>query len=317
MKQGSNYFRVGIFVLAAISIFVTFVIILGVGSIFRKNVYMESYLDESVQGLDVGSAVKHRGVKIGSVDEISFIQNEYALNEDNDGQNNAYQYGRYVYIKMSIPGIVKALPLTQIDQAIKQMIKQGLRVRLSSQGLTGTAYLEVDYLSPDKNPPLPITWQPKYHYIPSAPSTISRLSASLDTFFDKLESTDIRGLIINLNTLILTVNSEVEKAKLGELTSEGTVLIAELRKTNRELNAILATPEMKNAPKKLDQALSQLNTTTKRLDTILSSNQNDIGVAVENLRTASQDLKEVTGNAKKYPSMILFGEPPAKSQIWK
>ncbi|NCN10867.1 MAG: MCE family protein [Leptospira sp.] len=317
MKQGSNYFKVGIFVLAAISIFVTFVIILGVGSIFRKNVYMESYLDESVQGLDVGSAVKHRGVKIGSVDEISFIQNEYALNEDNDGQNNAYQYGRYVYIKMSIPGIVKALPLTQIDQAIKQMIKQGLRVRLSSQGLTGTAYLEVDYLSPDKNPPLPITWQPKYHYIPSAPSTISRLSASLDTFFDKLESTDIRGLILNLNTLILTVNSEVEKAKLGELTSEGTVLIAELRKTNRELNAILATPEMKNAPKKLDQALSQLNTTTKRLDTILSSNQNDIGVAVENLRTASQDLKEVTGNAKKYPSMILFGEPPAKSQIWK
>ena len=74
---------------------------------------------------------------------------------------------------------------------------------------------------------------------------------------------------------------------------------------------------MKNAPKKLDQALSQLNTTTKRFDTILSSNQNDIGLAVENLRTASQDLKEVTGNAKKYPSMILFGEPPAKSQLWK
>ena len=32
---------------------------------------------------------------------------------------------------------------------------------------------------------------------------------------------------------------------------------------------------------------------------------------------AGQDLKEVTGNAKKYPSMILFGEPPAKSQLWK
>lgn len=317
MKQSSNYFKVGIFVLAAISIFVTFIIVLGVGSIFRQKVYMETYLDESVQGLDIGSAVKHRGVKIGSVTEISFIQNEYPLKEDKDGQNNSYQYGRYVYIKMSIPGIVKALPLTQIDQAIQQMIKQGLRVRLSSQGLTGTAYLEVDYLSPDKNPPLPITWKPKYHYIPSAPSTISRLSASLDTFFDKLESTDIRGLILNLNTLILTVNAEVEKAKLGELSKEATVLIFELRKTNKELNSILASPEMKNAPKKLDQALSQLNTTTKRFDTILSSNQNDIGLAVENLRTASQDLKEVTGNAKKYPSMILFGEPPAKSQLWK
>ncbi|WCL48245.1 MlaD family protein [Leptospira sp. GIMC2001] len=314
MKTGTNYFRIGIFVISTLVIAATFIIILGAGALFRKNVFMETYLDESVQGLDVGSPVKHRGVKIGTVDEISFVQNEYL----NDLESEEFiKYGRYVIVKMSIPGIVKALPITKIDESIKRMITTGLRVRLASQGITGTAYLEVDYLSPEKNPPLPISWKPKNHYIPSAPSTMSRFSASLDSFFDKLEATDVRGLIFNLDRLINNLNSEVEKAKIGEMSREATMLMSEMRKSNQELKEILAQPELKVAPKKLDTALTQFSSATKRLDTILSTNQNEISLAVENLRIASTDLKDVTSNAKKYPSLIFFGEPPAKSQIWK
>lgn len=314
MKSGANYYKVGIFVLSTLAVLVGFIIILGAGALFRKNILMETYLDESVQGLDVGSPVKHRGVKIGTVDEISFVQNEYPLDPDSE---DFIKYGKYVIVKMSIPGILKALPITKIDASIQKMIRQGLRVRLATQGLTGTGYLEVDYLSAEKNPPLPITWKPKNHYIPSAPSTISRFSASLDNFFDKLESTDIRGLVANIDHLVQYLNSEVEKAKFAELSREGTLLLSEIRKTNNELKEILASPELKSSPKKLDAALTQMAVTTKRLDTILSSNQNDFGLAVENLKIASQDLREVTGNAKKYPSMIFFGEPPSKSPLWK
>lgn len=314
MKSGANYYKVGIFVLTTLAILVGFIIVLGAGALFRKNVLMETYLDESVQGLDVGSPVKHRGVNIGSVSEISFVQNEYLLDENSE---DYLKYGRYVLVKMSIPGILKAMPITKIDTSIQRMIRQGLRVRLASQGITGTAYLEVDYLAVDKNPPLPISWKPRNHYVPSAPSTMSRFSASLDNFFDKLESTDIRGLILNVDNLVNNLNSEVEKAKLAQLSHEGTMLLAELRKTNQEMKDLLASPELKAAPKKLDVALTQMTVTTKRLDTILASNQNDFSLAVENLKIASQDLKEVTGNAKKYPSMMFFGEPPSKSQLWK
>lgn len=314
MKSNSNYYKVGIFVLAAMALFVAFIIILGAGALFRKNVLMETYLDESVQGLDIGSPVKHRGVKIGSVDKISFVQNEYPIDPASD---DYIAYGRYVVVKMSIPGILKAIPIKEIDASIQRMIREGLRVRLASQGLTGTAYLEVDYLPPDKNPPLPISWKPKNHYIPSAPSTISRFSASLDTFFDKLDETDIRGILTNIDRLVNTLNSEVERARLADLSREGTMLLSEIRQTNKELKDILASPGLKTSPQKLDKALTQMQVTTKRLDTILSSNQNDFSIAIENLKLASQDLKDVTGNAKKYPSMIFFGEAPAKSKLWK
>lgn len=314
MKSNSNYYKVGVFVLGTIVILVTFVIILGAGALFRKNVKMETYLDESVQGLDIGSPVKHRGVKIGSVDSITFVQNEYPIDPSSE---DYIKYGRYVVIKMSIPGILKAIPIKEIDRSIQRMIQEGLRVRLASQGLTGTGYLEVDYLPPDKNPPLPITWKPKNHYIPSAPSTISRFSASLDSFFDKLEETDIKGILVNVDRLINSLNQEVERAKFAELSREGTLLLAEIRQTNKELKSVIASREFQDSPKKLDKALTQMQITTKRLDTILSSNQNDFGIAMENLKLASQDLKDVTGNAKKYPSMMFFGEPPSKSKLWK
>ncbi len=145
------------------------------------------------------------------------------------------------------------------------MIVSGLRVRLASQGLTGTAYLEVDYLNPEKNPPLVIGWEPKTLYIPSAPSTISRFTASVDKFFDKLEKADVERILVGVNELLKNLNQAVVDAKLGDLGKESVLLLSDLRKTNSELKSILASPEAQNAPKKFDQTVTQLQGTIKRL----------------------------------------------------
>ena len=44
------------------------------------------------------------------------------------------------------------------DPSFKSELDRGFRVRLASQGLTGVAYLEADYLDPERNPPLEIDW---------------------------------------------------------------------------------------------------------------------------------------------------------------
>ncbi|MCU0825405.1 MAG: MlaD family protein [Leptospira sp.] len=309
-----SYFKVGIFVLISFSVLVGFMIIFTAGSLFQRTLRLETYFDESVQGLDIGSPVKHRGVKVGTVQEITFVQNEYAdkLTEDTN-----LLYGRYVVIKMSVPNFVKGVYGDDLKKTIQRMIVSGLRVRLASQGLTGTAYLEVDYLNPEKNPPLVIGWEPKTLYIPSAPSTISRFTASVDKFFDKLEKADVERILVGVNELLKNLNQAVVDAKLGDLGKESVLLLSDLRKTNSELKSILASPEAQNAPKKFDQTVTQLQGTIKRLDSIMASNQGDISTAIENLRIASEDLKEVTANAKKYPSQFLFGEAPNKSKLWK
>ncbi len=313
-KSNAGYFKVGLFVLACFAIFIGFIVTLTAGAFFKRSVKLETYFDESVQGLDIGSPVKHRGVKVGSVEEITFVQNEYSslLTED-----NAQLFGRYVMIKMSVPDFVKGTSGNNMKETVERMIQSGLRVRLASQGLTGTAYLEVDYLNPEKNPPLTIGWEPKTIYIPSAPSTISRFTASVDKFFDKLEKADVSRILAGVDELISNLNTTVTQAKLGDLSKEAVGLLSDLRKTNQEVKNLIAQPELQNTPKKLDQTITQLQGTIKRLDGILASNQGDIGSAIENLRIASEDLKEVTANAKKYPSQFLFGEAPNKSKLWK
>lgn len=309
-----SYFKVGVFVLASFFVLIVFMIVFTAGSLFQRTIRLETYFDESVQGLDIGSPVKHRGVKVGTVQEITFVQNEYA---DKLRDDTTLLYGRYVVIKMSVPDFIKGVYGADLQKTVQRMIASGLRVRLASQGLTGTAYLEVDYLNPEKNPPLAIEWEPKSIYIPSAPSTISRFTASVDKFFDNLEKADIDKILLGINELVKNLNQSIGEAKLGELGRESVLLLSELRKTNGELRTILASPETQNAPKKLDQTITQMQTTIKRLDSLLSSNQGDISTAVENLRIASEDLKEVTSNAKKYPSQFLFGEAPNKSKLWK
>ncbi|HEX5022304.1 MAG TPA: MlaD family protein, partial [Candidatus Binatia bacterium] len=73
-----SYFKIGIFVISATVIGVFGLLVLGVGSILQKKALVETYIDESVQGLDVGSRLKFRGVPVGSVEQISLTSAEYA-----------------------------------------------------------------------------------------------------------------------------------------------------------------------------------------------------------------------------------------------
>ena len=76
-NSNPNYFRLGIFVLAAIGALLTIVLIFGSGQIFKKSFMVETYIKQSVTGLDAGAAVRFRGVKIGQVTSIGLSGDIY------------------------------------------------------------------------------------------------------------------------------------------------------------------------------------------------------------------------------------------------
>jgi phospholipid/cholesterol/gamma-HCH transport system substrate-binding protein/paraquat-inducible protein B len=76
-NSNPNYFRLGIFVLAAIGALLTMVLIFGSGQLFKKSFIVETYIQQSVTGLDTGAAVRFRGVKIGQVTSIGLSGNIY------------------------------------------------------------------------------------------------------------------------------------------------------------------------------------------------------------------------------------------------
>ena len=117
-EEAPRYFRVGVFVLVGFALIVVFVIALGGQALFRETVLMVTYFDESVQGLEVGSPVKVRGVELGSVAEIGMVGAHYEF----DSTVEELRYGRRVRVLMELTprqGTTSGRALSQLEQMIE------------------------------------------------------------------------------------------------------------------------------------------------------------------------------------------------------
>ena len=312
MKNKSKNFKIGIFVLGSIILLSIFVFLLGARVLFEKRILVETYFDESVHGLDIGSVVKYRGVPVGNIKSITFVQNEYKMHITDDD----FSMGRYVLIVMSLKDIFKVNE-DELNQVLSNMIDDGLRVKITSQGLTGTSYLEINFVDKASNPPMRISWKPKNIFIPSTKSTFTKIGASIDDLIQKIDKAEIDKFIINLDKLVTSIDKAINDAKIEDLSKNTVSLLVEIRQTNQDLKKLFNSPGMQKLPERLDETMGNMNKSMTKLNQILSNNQSEISTTVENLKIVSQDLREVSNNAKKYPSLMLFGEAPNSPIIGK
>src|SRR5690348_2724818 len=161
MSRDANYFKLGLFVIGAVIAGVLVLTIIGTGRWLKPRTTVETYFNESVQGLDLGSKMKYRGVVIGEVSRITFTYVEYEQNKP------MTQRKRYVLLEAQTePRLVAGRAANDIasPESSKLEVERGLRVPLAPQGITGTNYLELDYVDPS-SPTLPIDWTPEHIYI--------------------------------------------------------------------------------------------------------------------------------------------------------
>lgn len=329
MSTKTHHFRLGIFIIAAVTVITVFVIFFGAGELFQETIIMETYIDGSVQGLNIGSPVKQRGVQIGEVKQITFADLAYELNRDDQ---RFLEYSRYVVVVVSLKqqSFLRGQSLKDAKIMLKLQVDQGLRVRLATQDLTGNMYLEFDYLDPKKYPQLEFSWRPRNLYIPSAKSILSRITDSAEAVFSKLENTDIQGTVDKLKQVLDNINSSVEDAQTAQVSQDIRSLLEEIRQTNSNLHDIVADPRVKTLPEDLSSALKtgrrmleqseqdipqvveRLHKSLARIDRIVSGQQQAIEETLQNLRHITADLKEITSDARRYPSKVLFGDAPKR-----
>jgi len=344
-----NYFKTGIFVIIGTCIFVVLLIIFGAGKLFQKRVIIETYFEESVQGLEIGSPIKFRGVHVGKVESITMAATAYKTKT------------RLIMVRSSL--LVEQFPFSLeefLEGELLYEINNGLRIRLTFKGITGTAYLEMDYLPPKQHPIKHITWKPNYPYVPSTPSVITRVSDAICSIMQHLKKINILDITKQFKETLQTMRQIIETAHLKNMTHEATLLLSELRQTNQHLQVILSHDDLQaiiketqkmmqsasriteksekpisgllsnltDAAKELNQAANKIRSfsndlpqssiqfqrTLRRLDSLLFVQQDDIEKTIDNIRLITENLKELTENAKKYPSQFLFGAPPTHSR---
>jgi phospholipid/cholesterol/gamma-HCH transport system substrate-binding protein/paraquat-inducible protein B len=353
MSTRANHLKIGLFVLTGAALSFAVLIALGAGAFFGEAIPVETYFDGSVQGLEVGSPVKLRGVQIGKVERISFTSAKYELAKPLDEREN------YILVEMGFSR--EHFPRQKpegFSRLLRSWIDEGLRVRLTAQGVTGLSYLELDYLaSPELYPVVDVPWEPAMAYIPSAPGIVQTLTDSVESIsrtLKQLEKSNLGGIAANVDELVVGVTKLVTDDRVDALHSEAVQLLAEARRTNDAVRELIEKSELDQvlvdahaavslmrrvgeaseaeltaaisdvgrtarhleaATDELPETIGQLNRTLRRLGTLLTEEQRDIANTIANIESISANLRELSESAKRYPAYTIFGGPPPPIEI--
>ena len=201
--SASRHVANGVFVTLAA---VLAVLLLGAFGAFRTargSRRFETYIEESAQGLSSGSAVRFRGVPVGTVESIGFVWGTYAPPPTEEG----LQQGRYTRSVFTVRR--EFLPEGQDGSpTVADLVEKGLRVNVRSQGITGLRYLDLDVVSEAaRNRLLPVSWTPDLDYIPAAPSIGKTFSALLEKAASQLSDVDFAVAASNLASLVSNANA--------------------------------------------------------------------------------------------------------------
>ena len=297
MSQKTNYFKLGLFIIITVVILLVGIFFLGARDMFRQEWELETYFDQSVQGLNVGSPVKMKGVTMGSVKKISFIYQEY----DTDLS--------YVYVLFSCdPQSIGARKIDQtpeqLKETVKQLTAQGMRLSLDVQGITGTAILDAQFYEPEKYKELKIDWDPKHAYVHSISGKLARMGDTLEKTLDNLSRVDFAAMGKKVDQSLASVSAMLDgeiKPMVAELREEVTPAVANIRKATE------------SAP----ETMARLRIIQQGMTDWIREQKGSLAEVVDNLQAISENLRQLTENARRDPSQVIFGEPPPPSEVIK
>ena len=318
MTGQPNYFKIGLFVIAAFLLVAAALVYLGADRMMRPKIYLETYVDGTVQGVDIGSPVKFRGVQIGRISRIDFVFNEYGPEPDRTGRND------YVFLEMEIDRkLFRGMFTEDLEPVIGEAVQQGLRVMLQPQGITGLNFAELNYVpQPDRSPPLKIWWTPRAHYIPSAPGTLTSMLDSVNRIMDSFGSLDVGDTLKELNTVMQNFNAALNKLQtnldemnLSEASADLQKLIDEMRGKVAGLPVEQLTEDGREMMQTVTAAAGEMQGLVDRLEDSPLLNEKAVGGIVRDFQSTAANFRVLSESLRDTPSLILWGKPPKRTVV--
>ncbi|RLD93029.1 MAG: hypothetical protein DRI93_05825, partial [Aquificota bacterium] len=213
MERKINYTLVGLFITGSTLLLILALLWLGKVEYEQEYDHYTVYFQESVSGLNIGSPVKYRGIKVGTVENLSI-----------DPKN---------------PELVKAA----IKVKRGTPIRQDTRAHLAYQGITGLAYIELTG-GTRHSPPLKPRNVPPYPVIETKPSIITRLDQVITKLSQRTETLVTRLTLLlspeNLQSLSTTLkNLSLLSTSLASQRKEIETTLQNLATTSRGLPALV------------------------------------------------------------------------------
>lgn len=292
MEEKVNFIVVGVFVLALGAALMGGVLWLSSGKTLRTSydIY-QTYMDDSVSGLNINAPVRYRGVEVGSVQEIVLA-----------------------------PGNVELVQLTlAIERGIP--VKVDTVAILKEQGLTGIAYVELTG-GGRNSPPLKAPADGSYPVIVSGPSLMTRLDSAVTTLLTNLNRTSENfNAVLDENNRRTLKNALADLAVLSRtLAARSGAIDAGLADAARTLkNTARMSDELPQLARRFERMSDELARAGASASSTFDSAQQfsattlpEVHQLVLELRELTASLRRVSDQLEQDPAVLLRGKPQAK-----
>lgn len=320
---------IGAFVVSAIALIVISVVIFGSGKFFQKTNKYVLFFEGSVKGLEEGSSVVWRGVKIGSVSEITIYV-------DPDTMSTQIP----IIIEVEPDRFqVKGVPVKKRDpeRNAAKLIELGLRANLAMQSIvTGQLMIELD-LRPE-SPARFVGSDFPYIEIPTVPTTLQQIAETINKLpirkmFNKLEDAienvsnvlgdpalketiaSVKGVVKNANRLIKETDKLVANVRrqvkplVDSITNTADDAQQLIRHVDRHVEPV--TVKIEQAFDAAEIALVEAKKTLQGIEDFTaedSSLRYRVNTALEELARAARSLHNLSDYLEQYPDSLLRGK---------
>ncbi len=227
MANRQARFMTGLFVIGGVMIGVAAVIWLGASQYFEKGTRYVTYFDESVQGLQVDSRVKYRGVDVGSVQRIGVAPDQKLVE---------------VVIKINLEADIERSAVSQLKAA----------------GITGIVFIELDrrpervhlFLPPKEMKTL-------YPVIPSQPSQSKQVFSSVDRIMEQIAEVDLKGVVDQLKQTSRAVETYLTGGEMKRIMKNLDSSTVGLDRSLQRVESILAAGKVEGIIEGVERGIGE------------------------------------------------------------
>jgi phospholipid/cholesterol/gamma-HCH transport system substrate-binding protein len=295
----TNHWKLGLFVLVGIFTMIGALFWLGARRFQRTSFSAVSYFDESVQGLDVGSPVKFRGVTIGNVGDITIAPDHRHVQVTSD-----------IYVD----AIARLGLGDHAPRKDEQFMNPLLRVQLVAAGITGVRFLQADFFHPGRYPEPILPFEHPWNYVPSVPSTLKSLGDTAEDIVAKLPELEARAsdALVSMNTTLGSLDGFI--TGLRDENGSFDRLLVQLRSTTKHLETTVDDAQLSGTTTALRTAANNVADAASGF----SEMREDLQASLATLRETLDSFRTVADSLERDPSVLLRGPradgPPSQGK---
>jgi paraquat-inducible protein B len=289
MKTKISPTVVGAFVIGAFALLIVAMLAFGGINFFAKPQRFIVHFNESIHGLDLGSPVKLRGVRVGRV---------VALNIRYDDRTNQSVVAVVCELSKDVMTDTKGVVLDVASRTeLQTLVDRGLRAQLEILGLaTGLLYVELDFFDVDDHPVDPSLTDPTYVVVPSVQSTIAGFYEATSEILAGLKGVDFVGLSREAGALMVETRMQLESIDLKAVGEQWT-------KTGAEFEALARRSEFDVIFENLNGVVEDLRATIAHLDGQIGPRSQELSDTLAGVRETVQAFNATAQEARSFIAM--------------